>query len=595
MGQTNFKRTKAAAATPSEWLGVSAAVGRMVNSWTSRFDIVAVVNPTAGDGAPACYIPSSAEVEVNAVTCFYDGVDPEDLADLDVRATQYEWPRATGVIFHEACHAMFSQWSLKDASETLTKAEFNALLQLEEGRIERHGIQKLPSNAGFLRAASMDIMLNDSVSALTDSDTVTAANIAALVLARVDAGSLEHEDVVEIEELIAEKLGVERLEKLRGLWRRMQAHSTHFDISEMHEVAREWVSTVDEAAEENGEPGMSEADTPGEGELSEFAATMAEALSDAADMSAIGAYGVLDDVRTQEEWEASRAARAQDQRVDAEAVKTSSEVFGKGTGILDDNPTRSRLVEARAPQGAERSAAVKIAQLLEKAKYRERSETEIHSILPPGRLRTRAMMQGAALKSKGVMTATEPWRRTVRKHTDDPELRIGVMVDISGSMGAAMQPMASTAWVLSEAIRRVQGKAAMVYYGNDVFATLKPGQHLSAVNVYTAPDMTEKFDKAFKALNGGLNLLHGSGVRLLVVFSDGEYTSTETVAAKRWLTECQRSGVGVLWLSSPTSANFGAQRIVAGTSAVHTVVPSDMTSAAMTIGQSAARALAAMS
>ena len=84
-----------------------------------------------------------------------------------------------------------------------------------------------------------------------------------------------------------------------------------------------------------------------------------------------------------------------------------------------------------------------------------------------------------------------------------------------------MQPMASVAWILSEATRRVQGRAAMVYYGNNVFPTLKPGQHLDRVKVYSAPDMTEKFDKAFKALNGGLNLLNGSGALLLVVVSDG--------------------------------------------------------------------------
>ena len=75
---------------------------------------------------------------------------------------------------------------------------------------------------------------------------------------------------------------------------------------------------------------------------------------------------------------------------------------------------------------------------------------------PPGGLRSRALVQGAALKSKGLLTQTEPWRRTQRKHTDNPQLKVGVMVDISGSMGMAMEPMAVTAWVLSEATKRVQ-------------------------------------------------------------------------------------------------------------------------------------------
>jgi hypothetical protein len=132
--------------------------------------------------------------------------------------------------------------------------------------------------------------------------------------------------------------------------------------------------------------------------------------------------------------------------------------------------------------------------MMDKAKYRDRDATEISSVLPPGRLRTRSAVQAAAARSRGVLAPQEMWRRTVHKQTDDPTLSVGVMVDISGSMGSAMEPMASAAWIMSEAVRRVQGRAAMVYYGADVFATLKPGQHLTDVNVYNAPDGTEVFD-----------------------------------------------------------------------------------------------------
>jgi hypothetical protein len=232
--------------------------------------------------------------------------------------------------------------------------------------------------------------------------------------------------------------------------------------------------------------------------------------------------------------------------------------------------------------------------MLEKAKYRDRSETEISSIVPPGRLRMRSAVQASALKSKGLQSHAEPWRRTVRKHVDDPTLTIGVMVDISGSMGAAMQPMAVTAWVLSEATRRVQGKAAMVYFGNSVFPTLKPGQHLDRVTVYSAPDMTEKFDRAFKALNGGLNLLGGSGARMLVVVSDGEYPEAEKQAARRWVGECGRAGVGVLWITMNGRGMY-AKTIIAGTPAVTVDVtgPAPVT-AANEIGSAAVKALAAV-
>jgi Mg-chelatase subunit ChlD len=166
------------------------------------------------------------------------------------------------------------------------------------------------------------------------------------------------------------------------------------------------------------------------------------------------------------------------------------------------------------------------------------------------------------------------------------------MVDISGSMGNAMQPMAVTAWAMSEAARRVQARAAMVYYGQDVFPTLKPGQHLDQVNVYTAPDGTEKFDRAFKALDGGLNLLHGTGARLLVVVSDGCYTPQETERARHWVKECDRNGVAVLWL--PFAAEYNthyAKDITRDTNAVLLADVRDPADAAVRIGTAAASAL----
>jgi hypothetical protein len=124
-------------------------------------------------------------------------------------------------------------------------------------------------------------------------------------------------------------------------------------------------------------------------------------------------------------------------------------------------------------------------------------------------------------------------------------------------MSSAMHPMASTAWIMSEAVRRVQGRCAMVYYGSDVFPTLKAGQRLKEVSVYSAPDGTEQFDRAFRSLDGSLNLLNGTGARLLVVVSDGHYTPEETEMAKRWLKACTRNGVAVLWLPIGDSGATG--------------------------------------
>lgn len=606
MGHIKYRAKTRAEATPTEWLSVGAQVGQLANDWAGRGDLVGYVGPGAGGQAPACYTPATAEVEVNVDIAFGRGATPEDIGDLRIRENQFMWPKATGAIFHEALHARYSQWDMEAAFNALTPAEFRALVLLEEGRIEGHGVITMPENAGFLRSCALEIVLADlAEEPLTGSDSRVAATLAALTMARVDAGVLEDSDISMLADSIAEKLGEERVQQLRECWLAAQAYDRHYDISGLYDVAREWVRIVEAAAEENGEPGdgdagedvgMGTASESGSGSASEFMEAILDALNEAAENATIASFEQLNEQQTSEEWKQEAQDRASDAKQEKEHKDVANEVFGKGTGPMPEMATRSRLMEKRQPTGAERSAAVKVANMLEKAKYRERDEVEIHSIVPPGRLRTRAMVQGAALKSKGVMTQTEPWRRTVRKHVEDPTLTIGVMVDISGSMGEAMNPMATTAWVMSEAVRRVQGRAAMVYYGQDVFPTLKPGQHLPEVNVYTAPDGTEKFNKAFKALDGALNLLHGNGARLLVVASDACYTGDESRAARKWIDACQRAGVGVLWLPFDDRDNGRtAKNLTRGSSAIVLTGTMDPASVATEIGTAAARALTTVS
>jgi hypothetical protein len=598
MGHIDYKRTTRAEATPPEWLTIGAQVGELVNQLAGRFDVVAYVGPNAGNSAPACFIPNTAEVELNVEKTFGAGVTPEDIGDIRERDNQFSWPKAVGAIFHEALHARYSQWDIAKSADDLGDEDFFWLTILEEGRIESFGTRTMPHNSGFLRASALGLALGDVEElGFGGSETRDAALLAGLALARVDAGVLTDDDVDKLNELIASKLGDKTLVALRDLWLAAQAYDNHSDASGLYDIAREWSRLVREQAEENGEDpnqGAGAGAPGGLGDLGEFAGELLEALEEAGELAEIGAFGDLDDQQTSEEWKKEAKSRTQHSKQMQEHRKEADEVFGKGTGPMPDAKTWSRLKEERIPTGPERSAAVKVAQLLEKAKYRERDAVEVTSIVPPGRLRTRAMVQGAALKSKGVMTQVEPWRRTARKHVDDPTLTLGVLVDISGSMGKAMEPMATTAWVMSEAVKRVQGRAAMVYFGESVFPTLKPGQHLDKVQVYTAPDGTEKFNKAFKALDGALNLLNGTGARLLVVVSDGCYTMEEEQQARKWVTACESAGVGVLWLS--IDDGHTAKRITKSSpSAVLLPRTTDPVSVATEIGQAAARALTAAS
>ena len=598
MSTTTLSKSSGTIERDVDWLPVSAKIGELANSWANRHDIAAYAGSNAGQQNPACFIPSTVELEINVPKCFGEGTDPSEVGDLTERSVQFEFPRAVGAVFHEAMHARFSGWDLEAASRALTRSELNALLLLEEGRIEKLGLNIFPRNAGFLRSMALDIVVTDLMESASESDTHFAAGAAALTLARVDAGSLDASDVESIRDAIAEKLSPANLERLREIWLAAQATVLTSNVEDYYNLAREWDKIVREVAEENGDSvgdsaGDSASSGSGGSSTSGFISDMLEQLSESSDSATIAAYDDLSDVQTMEEWEQAAKDAASSARVRKDSEKTASEVFGSGTTEVKSGGTNSRLVQERLPTGPERAAAVQVSKLLEKAKYRDRSETTISSIVPPGRLRMRAAVQSSALKSKGIASSAEPWRRTVRKHVDDPTLTIGVMVDISGSMGAAMEPMATTAWVLSEASRRIQGKSAMVYFGTSVFPTLKPGQYLDRVTVYSAPDMTEKFDRAFKALNGGLNLLGGSGARMLVVVSDGEFTAIESEAARRWVEQCGRDGVAVLWITM-NHRDRSASNIVKGTSAVMINVSGSAVDAAKAIGSAAAKALAAV-
>jgi len=584
MGHLKTGETRAEA-TPTEWLRAGRTIGELANKWSLRNDIVAYVGPGAGGEAPACFAPTTAEVEVNVDVAFGFGVKPEEVERLNERKVQYEFPKGTGAIMHEAFHARFSRWSMPEAYAELKSDEYQALVLLEESRIEYQGLKSMPNARPFLRSCAMEIVIGDVKEDMEkQTPTKSLTNLIGLVHARIDAGILEEHEVAGVMELVENQIPADVVIQLRTIALSAQAHELHNDATELYPLAIEWARIVRELAKERGEE-------EGESQINvafkKMISDVLDAMEEASDEISASNFGELADQEQLEDMKEEVKAKADDAKEKEENREVAKDVFSKSSGA-GSTKSHSRLVEVRSPNSDELVAAVTIGQWLEKAKYRERDEHEIASILPPGRLRTRAIVQNAALKSRGVNQRVEAFRRTVRKHTDDPTLHVGVMVDISGSMGSAMKPMATTAWVMSEAVNRIQGECAMVYFGNDVFPVLKSGQRLKEVSIYSATDGTEKFDKAFSALDGALNLLHGNGARLLVIVSDGQYTSDETNKAREIVAKCEEAGVAILWL--PFDDGSGAVRLANNYAEVIREI-SNPAQAAETIGRAAERVM----
>lgn len=595
--------------TPVEWLAVGKQIGELSNLWSSRDDLIAYAGTEMGSPAPALYNPTSYEIEVNTEIAF-GKTKPGMIADLTIRDNQYDYPKAVGAIFHEACHARFSRWSLEGAMEELTKNQYQALVLLEESRIEAWGVRTLPANRYFLSSCALEIVLGDvDTTLITLSDTRATAHLAGLVLARIDAGVLERSDVEKIADIVEAKLGEELLGNLQVLWRQAQAHSNHADASAMYPIAIEWDRLVSEKAKENGEEGEDgePTDQPGEGEgegkggkpgsgegkgkgysRGKSIEEMLKEIANAQENAEIKANDKLTDQQVREDWAEQAKGKSADAKEKTDHQKASQRVFGEPE-TDKSNGSSSTLQETRKPNSAERASAVKIAKLLERAKYRNRTAKQVTTIIPPGKLRTRAVIQQQALKAKGSHQQVDTWRKTIRKHTDNPNLTIGVMVDISGSMGSAMKPMASTAWIMSEAGRRVQAKTAMIYFGSGIFSTLRRGQHLDEVNIYNAPDGTEKFDEAFQALDGELDLLHSTNARLLVVVSDACFTGDQIAKTKKWLDRCKSAGIGVLWITY--DAGLYAKEVTKNSDAIVVAVKGEITEVAEIIGKAGADAL----
>jgi len=240
--------------TPKEWLPIGKTIGELANGWAGRTDLVAYVGTKLDAPVPALYNPVSSEIEVNTEIAF-GKISPALISDLSDKNNHYDFPKAIGAIFHEACHAKFSRWSLEQSSKDLTPKQNEALHLLEESRIEGFGAKEIPTNRYFLTACALEIVLADlDADALSQaSETRALAHLAGLVLARIDAGILFRSDVEAIAEMLETKLGTDFIEKLRELWLKAQSHYDHYNATNLYPLAIEWDRLVAERAKEKGE------------------------------------------------------------------------------------------------------------------------------------------------------------------------------------------------------------------------------------------------------------------------------------------------------------------------------------------------------
>ncbi|MEV8438807.1 hypothetical protein AB0425_15645 [Actinosynnema sp. NPDC051121] len=534
-----------------EWLTLSAAFADEVPVIADRDDLVVTVAPGAGGGAPACFYPARALIEldgdhlgVNPTT-----VDPSNMSDRS------RYAPAWGALTHECGHAKHTAWEPPPDAPPGVVA---AAMLLEEPRMEAAQVRRRPDDRHWLRACVRDIVAADlhlfadpaTAPKMTRAD---AAHTAALLLGRADGGVLTRAEVDPVARVVRDVLGEETLGKLRVLWRRA-LRTADDDGATMLDLGRQWCE-ITGTDPDTGDPDPGAAPDPSGTPDPSGGTTATGSASPLA--GAIAA--VLDDVvrhvareqAPQDPAAVAASAKAREAAADNVARQAARSVFTVG-GPRDGS---TATTGTRPPTPQERSAARVLARALDTAGTRERVAVKSASEVPPGRLRMRGVRAAEAQRAAGATVTAQPFTRITRTPVPTPPLRLGVACDVSGSMGWACDHVASAAWILAEATRhtRVPADTASVIFGHHVRPLTRPGKHPAVVTEFASRDNWEDIPTAIDALDGALALSRPGAARLLVMVSDGRFREQPRRDGQRKLDRLRAAGCAVLWLTTDTT------------------------------------------
>ena len=548
-----------AQAREAEWLRVSAELAGRFAEIAGREDVIVTALPATRSGAPGAFYPTLGVMEI-AQGLF--GADP---ATLHPATTGDEdgYPAAWGVLTHEAAHGAHSLWQAPPGADPFA-AEAADLL--EESRAEHRQITRRPADRAWLRAATTRLLLSEFTRD-EPGDRHSAARAAALLLARRDAGILEPDETDAVQQLAEKILGHDTLSELQHIW--TQAHRTGDEDAEaMLALGEEWTQAVGTATgqEVSGE------------ELAEAIGAVIRHVRE--NDEALAALGTQIIAASQARAAAKAAAAAAARRADARA----KEVFAPNTGGRRNR--WSPVTGTRPPTAAERAAAGRLARALRAAAYRERIETVTTSAAPPGRLNMRGALARDAQRAAGAIPTAQPWVAVTRRHAPTPPLRVGIAVDVSGSMEQATGPIASAAWILAKAAASTDpdSRTATVAYDTRLAAITAPGRAPAQVTEFAADGFGHDLAGAIDALDGGLQLTRPGTGRLLVIASDGAYHESEASAAAERISRLITHGCAVLWLAFEPDP-----RVLPGATLLQLTDPA---TAAEQIGKAASHAIA---
>lgn len=553
---------------PEAWLGITSQANLFVNKVSRVPGLAVKVAPgAAADSQTAQYMPALSLIEVDSDRLL-PGVKPEEVLFTDP-LFPVRYPLFHGALSHESAHARYTRLLPADLAkiEGLTDQMIDVLVLLEESRIEKRMLADTPSTKAFLPALVWDFLGKD----VQIGDTpYSAAALAALLLARADAGSITWKAAQPFKDLILTVLDQATLDTLRGLW--CEYHALPFwDNGDKHaeaqiSIATRWLEALGidpeaapsemiamsmpgegaEGAGEGAEGSEGAGSSQGAGEESEGSegsgeGTLGDKAAQAAREAAAEAEGKAAEKIGQIKFDQRAQERDADRTRHAEGKKAAKRAFPPGHGATESGVS---LVEHRAPTAAERAAATHFSKYLGRVLWTDRNRTKFNTDRPGGRLRGRGAVMRSAQKASGMRPTAPQWRQVHREVVDEPRIRLGFMTDISGSMSDAVRPMGAAAYIVGRAVNDFDGTFASVTFAERVYGIVRPGQTVRDVPVMEANGGWENFKQAFHALDEVIDLIDGDGLRILVLATDGVYGAEgQKEAASTAMRLCVKRGV----------------------------------------------------
>jgi hypothetical protein len=504
------------------------------------------------------------------------------------------------VLVHESGHAVFSQHITGKWYAELTPYRKNILSTFEELRSERQQLQRIGTGAAVLRFAA-DVVVDpaqvvqDILAERDATGDIHVPNLAlnsTLCLGRVLYNVYLTREVTKLAGLVEDIVGIERYRKMNMIWERYSS-IRESDPETMVQCVNEWAelfpsdegnegmkSSVvkiiiaappsddkgdgDESGENSGDgpdsdgadgdpsDSSSKADKkPGEGKSG-------EGHSDA---EVLELPGLADDFAEAVEEAAEAVAEFPSDNNHVFSPKDCKPSRVSYDIAVGETQRNKHMMYSMPVTSSDRQLAKKLGQELQNLNISNRGKFVVASAIPPGRLHSRGMMQQAADRSAGRLSVAQPWKRTVRKVDLNPPITVGILTDVSGSQSWATQFSSRAAWIIARAASEVNGKVAAATFGEEVLITLRPGERPETRVEVQANGMTEMFDHAMGAIDTLLNLLNGSGTRILFVATDGEMVEnqgTEMRKTAAWVTRLTKAGVVVVWITpDPHDTTYG--------------------------------------